>query len=161
MTEPGTRLEVGRIGRPHGVRGDLYIDLVTDRRERVQPGARLWAGRWLTVLAARPVQQRWVVTFEGVTDRSQAEPLVGRTLEAEPLDDPDELWVHELIGARVVDIGPGAGAPVERGHCTAVVANPAHDLLELDTGALVPVTFVVSSIEGVVTIAAPEGLFDL
>jgi 16S rRNA processing protein RimM len=42
-----------------------------------------------------------------------------------------------------------------------VLDNPAADLLELDSGALVPVTFVVSAAEGVVTIDPPEGLFDL
>lgn len=155
MTAPAGRLEVGRIGRPHGVRGAVYVDLVTDRLERVAEGARLWAGQWLTVQSARPVQQRWVVTFEGVDDRSDAERLVGRTLEAEPLDDPDALWVHELIGATVME------GDVVRGRCVAVVANPAHDLLELDNGALVPVTFVESMRDGVVSIVAPEGLFDL
>jgi 16S rRNA processing protein RimM len=155
MTVPTGRLEVGRIGRPHGVRGALYVDLVTDRDERVAPGARLWAGQWLTVQTSRPVQQRWVVTFEGVEDRSAAERLVGRILEAEPLDDPEALWVHELIGATVME------GDVVRGRCVAVVANPAHDLLELDTGALVPVTFVESLRDGVVHIVAPEGLFDL
>jgi 16S rRNA processing protein RimM len=155
MTEPTGRLEVGRIGRPHGVRGALYLDLVTDRSERVAPGARLWAGRWLTVTSSRPVQHRYVVTFDGVDDRRDAELLVGRVIEAEPLDDPDELWVHELIGATVVE------GDVIRGRCVAVVANPAHDLLELDSGALVPVTFVTSFTEGIITIDAPEGLFDL
>lgn len=155
MTEPTHRLEVGRIGRPHGVKGSLYVDLVTDRNERVEPGARLWAGQWLTVVRSRPVQRRWVVDFDGVEDRSVAERLVGKVLEAEPLDDPDELWVHQLIGAEVVERG------VQRGRCVAVIANPAHDLLELDTGALVPVTFVESFVDGVVTIDAPEGLFDL
>jgi 16S rRNA processing protein RimM len=155
MTEPTPRLEVGRIGRPHGVKGSLYVDLVTDRTERLDVGARLWAGRWLTVVRARPVQHRWVVDFDGVDDRAVAERLVGQVLEAEPLDDPGELWVHELIGTVVVERG------VPRGRCVAVVANPAHDLLELDTGALVPVTFVESVVDGVVTIDAPEGLFDL
>jgi 16S rRNA processing protein RimM len=155
MTEPTGRLEVGRIGRPHGVRGALYVDLVTDRLERVAPGARLWAGQWYVVTSSRPVQRRWVVTLEGVDDRGDAERLVGRTLEAEPLDDPEALWVHELIGATVVE------GDAVRGRCVAVVANPAHDLLELDTGALVPVTFVESMSDGVVHIVAPQGLFDL
>ena len=47
------------------------------------------------------------------------------------------------------------------GRCTAVVANPAHDLLELDSGALVPIVFVVSNEPGRVVIDPPEGLFDL
>ena len=153
--------EVGRIGRAHGVQGELYISLVTDRFERVAPGARLLAGsRWLTVVESRPQQQRWLVRFEGVDDRTAAEKLTNTTLQAEPLpaddDGDDALWVHDLIGSRVVD-----QQGVERGTCTAVIDNPAHDILELDTGALIPVTFVVSCLDGVTTIDPPEGLFDL
>lgn len=159
--EDSHRLEVGRIGRPHGVRGDLYVDLVTDRTERVEPGSRLFAGEWLVVERSRPVQRRWVVHFEGVNDRTRAEALVGRLLEAEPLEDTEALWVHELIGSRVLDIGTDPERPFDRGRCVAVVANPAHDLLELESGALVPVTFVVEHRDGVITVAAPEGLFDL
>jgi 16S rRNA processing protein RimM len=77
-------------------------------------------------------------------------------LAAEPLDDPDELWVHELVGATVVEVG---GA--ERGRVESVLANPASDLLVLDSGALVPLTFVVERTEGRIVIDPPEGLFDL
>ena len=153
--------EVGRIGRAHGVQGELYVSLVTDRLERVAPGARLLAGsRWLTIVESRQQQQRWLVRFEGVDDRTSAEKLSNTTLQAEalPADDGDgeSLWVHDLIGSRVVDVGG-----IERGTCIAVIDNPAHDILELDTGALIPVTFVVSCHEGLTTIDPPEGLFDL
>lgn len=87
-----------------------------------------------------------------------AEKLTNSILFAEPVSsDTDEgLWVHELIGSRIVD-----QQGVDRGTCVAVIDNPAHDILELDTGALVPVTFVVSCHEGLTTIDSPEGLFDL
>ncbi len=152
--------EVGRIGRPHGVHGEVYVSLLTDRVERVAPGARLLAGsQWLTVAESRQQQQRWLVHFDGVDDRAAAEKLTNSTVMAEPLadhGDDDALWVHELIGSRVVDqLG------VERGSCVAVIDNPAHDILELDTGALVPVIFVVSCLGGVTTIDPPDGLFDL
>jgi 16S rRNA processing protein RimM len=65
------------------------------------------------------------------------------------------MWVHEMVGAEVVET-----TGVSRGRCTAVIANPAHDIIELDTGALVPVTFVVGMTDGVITIDPPEGLFD-
>ncbi len=67
--------------------------------------------------------------------------------------DGSELWVHELIGSLVTDT---SGRPC--GTCVAVLANPAHDLLELDNGDLVPVVFVVQSAEGVIVIDPPEGL---
>lgn len=156
-------LDVGRIGRAHGVRGAVHVSLSTDRTERVEPGARLFDGTsWLTIVSSRRVPggssrfDTWIVQFEGVTDRDGAEAMNGRSLSAEPLDDPDALWIHDLIGTRVVDT-----AGVERGVCVAVVDNPAHDLLELDTGHLVPVVFVTGLADGVVTIDPPDGLFDL
>jgi len=150
-------LEVGRIGRAHGVRGDVLVHLTTDRVERLAAGSRLKAGeRWLTVTAASRSNDRWRVHFEGVDDRSAAEALARVVLAAEPIDDPDTLWVHQLIGAEVVEV---AGTP--RGRCVAVIDNPAADLLELESGALVPATFVVSFGDGIVTIDPPEGLFEL
>ena len=155
-SRPDGLLEVGRIARPHGVRGDVYVVLSTDRTERLAPGARLHgATGWLTVARAAPAGGRWLVHFDEVSDRTAAERLANTALHAEPIDDPDALWVHELIGARVVEVGG-----TDRGRCVAVVANPAADLLELDGGALVPMTFVVDSVDGVVTIDPPDGLFD-
>ncbi len=152
--------EVGRIGRAHGVHGELYVSLITDRVERLAPGARLRAGsQWLTVEESRQQQQRWLVRFDGVADRTAAEKLTSSILFAEPLDadgDDDALWVHDLIGARVVD-----QQGVERGTCVAVIDNPAHDILELDNGILIPVIFVVSCAGGTAIVDPPEGLFDL
>ena len=158
MSTDGLR-EVGRIGRAHGVTGQLYVTLITDRVERLAPGARLLSGsQWLTVAESRQQQHRWLVRFEGVVDRTAAEKLTNSVLLAEPLTevDDDALWVHELIGSRVVD-----QQGIERGTCIAVIDNPAHDILELDTGALIPVIFVVSCSNGLTIVDPPEGLFDL
>ena len=137
-------LEVGRIGRAHGLRGDVLVQLTTDRVERLAAGSRLKAG------------DRWRVHFEGVEDRHAAEALARVVLAAEPIDDPDTLWVHQLIGSEVVEV-----AGTRRGRCVAVLDNPAADLLELESGALVPASFVVSIADGVVTIDPPAGLFEL
>ena len=156
------RLEVGRVVRPHGLRGQVVVDLVTNREERLAPGGRLHTadGRRLEVLSASASppsgpRRRWIVAFDGLTDRSAAEALRGVTLLAEPLDEPGTLWVHELVGATVSDVS-GAQA----GTVVAVQANPASDLLVLDTGALVPLQFVVSSESGVVVVDVPPGLLD-
>jgi 16S rRNA processing protein RimM len=151
-------LEIGRIGRAHGIKGAVVVTLSTDRPERLDAGSRLFDGSaWLTVVSARPQpQHKWVVQFEELTDRNAAEQFAGRTLLAEPIADDDALWVHDLIGARVTD-----QHGVDRGTCVAVIDNPANDLLELDTGHLVPVTFVVALVDGVIEVDAPEGLFDL
>jgi 16S rRNA processing protein RimM len=155
--DPSLR-EVGKTGRAHGVRGDISVELLTDRTERLAVGARLQLGsRWLTVAAARPAGNRWLVHFEGFDDRTAVEVLQGQPLLAEPLDnDGDGLYVHDLIGAEVVDT---AGTVV--GRCTAVLANPAHDILELDTGGLVPVVFVMSAADGQIVIDPPDGLFEV
>jgi 16S rRNA processing protein RimM len=152
-----TLLEVGRIGRAHGVRGEVLVTLVTDRVERLAPGSVLDAGgRALEVVASRPHQRGYLVTFAGVDGRDAAEALHGTVLRAEPIDDRDELWVHELIGAPVVLLDGTAAGVVE-----TIEANPASDLLVLDTGALVPVVFVVEQrTDGTVVIDPPEGLLD-
>jgi 16S rRNA processing protein RimM len=151
-------VEVGRIGRAHGVRGAVHVVLSTDRTERMDEGSQLFDGtEWRTIVSARRQPNgSWLTHFEGLADRDAAEALSGRTLSATPIDDPDALWVHQLIGADVRDLDG-----VTRGRCVAVIDNPAHDLLELDNGALVPMVFVRSNRDGVITIDPPEGLFDL
>jgi 16S rRNA processing protein RimM len=139
------------------VRGQVNVQLATDRPERLVPGAR-WFARdgWLTVVEASPHQDRWLVTFREIGDRLGAQRYTNTPVYAEPLDDPDELWVHELIGAAVVEVDGTA-----RGTCVAVVENPAADLLELDSGALVPVVFITEHAPGRIVIDPPPGLFEL
>jgi len=159
---PGDRLVVGRVGRAHGLRGEVAVTFSSNRPERSRPGAVLFSGdRELVVAASRPHQGRVLIHFAGVEDRTSAEALLGVELTAAPLSDEveldeRELWVHEVVGAEVLD---RAGAAV--GRVVAVEANPAHDLLVLDGGALVPMVFVVEQREGVVVIDPPDGLFDL
>lgn len=152
------RLEVGRITKAHGLRGEVVVFLTTDRSERVAAGSVLDTEQGpLRVRSSRPHQDRWVVTFEGVADRDAAEALRGLLLFAEPIEDPDALWVHELIGCTV-----RTPDGVDRGVIVSVIDNPAADLLALDTGALVPVVFVVGGPhDGVVEVDTPEGLFEL
>jgi 16S rRNA processing protein RimM len=160
---PGDRLVVGRVGRAHGLRGEVSVRFTSNRPERAAPGAVLYAGeRALVVEASRPHQGRVLVQFTGIDDRTAAEALQGVELTAAPLTDDevtlddDELWIHELVGAEVLD-----RAGTSWGCVVAVEANPAHDLLVLDGGALVPMVFVVEQREGAVVIDPPDGLFDL
>ncbi len=161
MTTPDGLLEVGRVGRPHGVRGDVFLDLTTDRDERAAVGTRLFIrDRWWTIVQSHASNRRWRVHLEGVDDRSAAQTLTGATAFAEPIDDPAALWVHQLIGAQVLEVNG-----IDRGRCVAVVQNPAADLLELESGALVPTNFVrsveVSGGRALITIDPPTGLFDV
>jgi 16S rRNA processing protein RimM len=149
-------LEVGRIEKPHGLRGQVVVRLFTNRVERLAPGAELTTGSGpLRVRSSTPHHDRWLVAFEGVDTREAADGLRSVVLSAPAIDDPDELWVHDLVGAEVVDHG------IVRGRVVEVEANPASDLLVLDTGALVPVRFVVRVEPGaLVEVDAPAGLFD-
>ena len=132
--------------------------LVSNRLERLAPGSELQtdAGT-LQVVAARPHQQRHLVAFVGIDDRGKAEALRGLVLRAEPIVDPDEMWVHELIGTSVVD-----QSGTDRGVVAKVVANPAGDLLELADGALVPMRFVVACVPRQrIEVDVPDGLFEV
>jgi 16S rRNA processing protein RimM len=151
-------LEVGRITKPHGIRGEVVVALTTDRTERVAPGSVLHTDRRgdLTVEASRPHQGHWLVLFDGVLDRNTAEDLRGTVLLAPGIEDPDAVWVHELIGATVVEADG-----TELGTVTAVEDNPAADLLVLETGGLIPMTFVVdTTTPGRVVVDIPLGLLD-
>ena len=151
------RLEIGRVNKVHGLRGEVVVALSSNVDERLAAGATLYTDATsLTIERSRRHQEKWLVQFVGVSTREAAEALGRPTLYGDPLDDPDALWIHELIGAAVVD-----SAGVDRGHVVEVHDNPASDLLVLSTGAIVPLTFVTGFDAGVVTVAVPEGLFEL
>ncbi|CAN5310778.1 ribosome maturation factor RimM [soil metagenome] len=151
-------LEIGRIGKAHGLRGELSVIITSDRPERTAPGA-VWHldDGPVTVEAIRPHQQRWIAVLPGVSSREAADALRGQVVRAEPIDDPDALWVHDLVGATVA-------TPDGRtwGRVAVVVANPADDLLELDDGTLVPLGFVVddTGLPDWVVVDPPDGLLD-
>ena len=158
MTDDPILLEVGRVGRAHGLRGEVHVVAVTNVVERFAPGSRLFVGdQPLTVKSARAAGSGFVVQFDGVIGRDAAEALRGKPVRGEALDVPDgEMFVHDVIGAEVRD---RSGARI--GRVESVQANPAHDLLVLDSGALVPSVFVVEQQSGVVVVDLPEGLLDL
>ena len=157
MTDDGL-LEVGHIRRAHGLRGDVFVQLLSDSDTRVAPGSVLFTdGEKLTVESSRVASNgRRIVKFDRIPDRTAAEKYANRALRGRPIDDPDALWAHEMIGKRVVEIDGTV-----HGRCVSIVANPAADLLELDSGALVPSNFVTAVDADAVTVDTPDGLFDL
>jgi 16S rRNA processing protein RimM len=149
-------LEVGRVAKSHGLRGEVIVELFTNRTERVAPGTVLATDHGdLEVERSSPHGTRWIVAFKGVHSREAADELRGRVLSAPPLEDADALWVHELVGSEVHDTN---GARV--GRVIAVEANPASDLLVLDGGGLIPLRFVSAHEPGRVTVDVPEGLLE-
>jgi 16S rRNA processing protein RimM len=154
-----TLLEIGRLGRAHGLRGQVTAVLTSDQPERATAGTT-WvidAGP-ITVEAIAAHGQRFIATLAGVHTREAAEALAGQVIRAESLDDVDALWVHDLVGAEVV-------TPDGRtwGTVVGVLANPADDLLELASGALCPAGFVTDSsgLPARVVVDPPDGLLDL
>jgi 16S rRNA processing protein RimM len=149
---------VGRVVRPHGLKGDVVVDLVSNRAERSMPGSVFMTDHGeLRIESSRPFGRRWIVTFTGVTGIDAAERLRDRVLRAEPIDDPSVLWVHELVGSAVISHDDGR----HLGTVRAVVANPISDLLELDEGGLVPLRCVVDHSPGRIVVDIPIGLLDL
>ena len=117
----------------------------------------------LEVVASSPApggrgSDRYIVSFAECRDRAAADRLRGVELSAEGLDQPGTLWVHELVGALV----RGADG-TELGRVAAVEANPASDLMVLESGGLIPVNFVTGhdAAAGTVDVDIPEGLLDL
>ena len=134
---------VGRIGKPHGVRVEVTLDLRSDEPERrFAPGSVLLAEAprgsayphaTLTVARARWHQTTLLVTFEEMADRNAAEAARGVLLRAEiPADespeDPDEFYDHQLVGLAAHDVD---GSPL--GEVTGLVHGGAQDLLAVRT----------------------------
>lgn len=125
---------VGRVGRAHGTRGEVSVQVRTDDPDgRFAPGSVLAtdpgeAGP-LTVTAARWHAGRMLVLFEEVPDRTAAEGLAGTFLVVDtaadaPLEDPEEFYDHELVGLEAVTV---AGAVL--GAVDSVLHVPGQDLL--------------------------------
>jgi 16S rRNA processing protein RimM len=160
QVEASTRaplLEVGRISKPHGLKGEVVVDLVTNRTDRLDPGTVLTTstGFQLVVESSQPFVKRWIVSFQGVGDREAAERLRGKILLAEPVEDPDALWVDELVGSVAEDQNGRV-----LGKVVAILANPASDLLELEGGGLVPLVFLVEHGSKRVVVDIPDGLIE-
>lgn len=157
MTDGRSTLEVGRIIKAHGLKGQVLVDLWTDREERLAPGTQLDSDRGpLVVVAAAAHQGHFIVSFDRVATREEAERWHGVVLSAPRIEDEDVIWIDQLFDAEVYD-----ETGVLRGRVVEVESNPASDILVLDTGALVPLTFVTGVEANVrIDVAGPEGLFE-
>ncbi len=162
---------VGVIGRPHGVRGEVAVELRTDEPERrFAPGQVLYEDegtRLFTVQSARDHAGRLLVRFAELADRAAAEVVRGTLLVAtiEPDERPaesGEFYDRQLIGLRARTPN---GADI--GLVGSVLHLPAQDVLEIETAAgtrLVPfVEALVPQVDldaGYLTVADVAGLLD-
>lgn len=165
------QLVVGRIGRPHGLRGDVSVEVRTDDpEERFAPGSALATNP----ASAGPLvvgSRRWhsgvlLVRFEGVDDRDRAEALRGVMLvidsaDIPPPEDPDEFYDHQLIGLTVLTpegerVGEVSDV-LHHGQDLLVVRRPAGEAYVPFVKALVPV---IDLDRGTLVVDAPAGLLD-
>lgn len=167
------QLQVARIGKPHGIRGEVTVQVMTDAPEdRFVPGTELTvepASKGpLTVISARWNKDILLLGFEEVVDRNGAEELRGAMLsvDTEALDDEDddEGWYeHELVGlqARVDDdvVGTVSGLRTLTVQDLLVVEDTqGREVLVPFVEAIVPEVNVEG---GYVLITPPPGLFEL
>lgn len=161
---------IGRVGRAHGIKGDVAIDLRTDepgRRFFVGVKVKMASGRELTVEKTTWQRGRLLVTFAGFPDRTAVEKLTGELLSthvpaSELPSDDDEYFDRQLKGLTVLD---------HRGEVAGTVRDvlhlPSQDLLEVTTesgtrlipfvSALVPV---VDMEAGTCQLADVQGLLE-
>lgn len=167
-----TTVAIGRIGRAHGIRGEVSIDVRTDEPERrFAVGSSVLvenAERALVIRTVREHQGRLLVGFDGVPDRTAAEELRGGVLvvEVDPGDapqDPAEFYDHQLVGLAVRSADGS-----EVGTVAQVVHLPAQDALAVrtpdETELLIPfVEALVPTVDvagGYVAVADVRGLLD-
>ena len=172
------QVTVGRIGRPHGVRGDVVVGVRTDEPElRFARGSRLDTDPAshgpLIVAASRWHSGELLVRFEEISDRTAAAELGGTWLLVDSatlaaLDDPDEFRDGDLVGLTVRTVG---------GTVVGTVADVLHhgqDVLAIDPAAtvgprpeqiLIPfVKAIVPEVDvagGILVIDPPDGLLNL
>ncbi|MFD7618460.1 ribosome maturation factor RimM [Streptomyces sp. NBC_00984] len=167
------QLVVARIGRAHGIKGEVTVEVRTDEPElRLGPGAVLatepaGAGP-LTIETGRVHSGRLLLRFEGVRDRTAAEALRNTLLiaEVDPAElpeDPEEFYDHQLMDLDVV-LADGT----EIGRITEITHLPSQDLfiVERPDGSEVMIPFVeeivaeIDLAEQRAVITPPPGLID-
>lgn len=169
------QLVVGRVGRPHGLRGEVTVEVRTDDPDqRFATGASLATvppdRGPLTVAGSRWHSGRLLVRFAGREDRGAAEALRNTMLAIDsdqlgPLEDPDAFYDHDLVGLRVLTTGG------EEVGTVADVLHQGQDLLVVQgagtrSGSEILVPFVAAIVPlvdvaaGRLVIDPPPGLLD-
>lgn len=163
------RVVIGRIGRPHGLRGEVTIEPRTDEPDlRFASGGLVFAGdREISIDRSAWQGSRLVVKFAGIDDRDSAEGLRGVLVEVdrpagEVPDDPDEFYDSDLMGVRVLHVDGR-----ELGEVREVLHLPGQDVIAMDcSGREVLIPFVREFVPEVdlgartMTIDPPEGLLE-
>lgn len=116
-TEPGSPdvgepdfLVVGKLGKPHGIRGEIVMDVYTDFPERLQSGITLFIGPQfepLRLSKCRPHRRGFLVSFDGYQDREEIAKLRNQLVHVSAADRPPlpegEYYHHQLLGLQMID----------------------------------------------------------
>jgi 16S rRNA processing protein RimM len=172
---------VGRVRKAHGIRGEVVVETITDEPDAIfASGRRVFAGTAsgdlaparteLHVATCRPFNDGLLVGFTEVPDRNAAETWRGRYLLLPagelPAPSDDEVWIHDLVGMRIIDGDGLAVGTVEeiyelpQGLALDVRRDPPRDketvLLNYDERTIASVDK-----EGrVIVVTPPEGLLE-
>jgi 16S rRNA processing protein RimM len=124
-------VSVGRVGKPHGLDGSFFVERGSEDKERFAVGAKLYVdGEPAKVVASKSSRGRPVIRLDREAPRG-ADLAVPR--EELPPPGEDEYYEFQLVGLVVEEEGQRA-----LGRVTAVLPGPANDVLELDSGLLLP-----------------------
>ena len=157
------RIEIGRIARAHGIRGEVAIATHDPDSELLARRPTLWiGGQPRELAAARPTPRGWLVELVGVATRTDAEALRGLPVEVarDALDlDDDDVLLDDLIGCRVVRVDGTAWGEV------AAIDGGVQDRLVIHDGAIERMLPLVEAFvvdidldAGVITVDPPDGL---
>jgi len=124
---------VGRVGRPHGLDGSFFVEGASERPEAFAKGATLFVGGEPATIAAakRGARGRPVIRLDRRVERGAELAVPRDSLPA--LADEDEFYVFQLVGLEVEEEGGRS-----LGRVRDVLEYPANDVLELDSGASLP-----------------------
>jgi 16S rRNA processing protein RimM len=172
MTAPEDRVVIGRVVKPHGLKGEVVVEVLTDFPGRFSKGLRVrlsgrsHEARDVRISAVRPQRDRLLITFEGTSDASSAEKLRNAELSV-PLADvaprpPGFVYHWDVEGAlavdtagrhlgRVTDLVDVAGRPL------LVLATPRG---EREVPFSEPIVVSVDVVAKRIVLDTPEGLLD-
>jgi 16S rRNA processing protein RimM len=166
LAEPAFVL-VGMLQKPHGVRGEIEMRVLTDFPKRMRPGRKLYLGdekKLIVLKAARPKMSVLLLSFEGIESPEEAQKLTNQEVFVAVRELPElpkgEYYHHQLIGLQIIEDGKPFGTLID------ILETGANDVYVIEDLAgnerLLPVIpSVVKTIDivrGIIEVDVPEGL---
>lgn len=158
---PSDYLRIATIGKVVGLKGEINLWPISNVYQRFLSGSKLFleSGQELVIENIREKNDHYIVRFADMYSRNSVENLVNLVVYGQPLSgdvlDDGEFFVHDCIDKQIVDLDGKTHGVIVR-----VNPNNASDLLETDTGDLIPFRF-ITKIDEHVHVDVPDGLFDL